>query len=288
MRKLSKFNIIITIILFFSYYSSISCAAYARVQNPASYRSSYARVLKPQSCRSCSQTCKIPFCRSCPYFEIVGGYGIAKLGVGNPRIKVNGFETATLHRENSNAQAGDATIGIGYVIPFLDVADDYCDISWLPSFAIQVNYHHLTQGLTGQLHKRSSHHTDYNLSLNNNRVMVDFLLTLGTLERLSGFVIGGAGEGWTRVGYNDRTFRMHKRGGFTLNNRTDSGLTSEIGGGFMFDVTPDFGVTLQYLYVNFSDMQMARKGRLNGRQVRVFSPQFPFHAQEVLLLFTLK
>lgn len=240
-----------------------------------------------------SARCAPTTCNTCDsgYFEVIAGYGLASLGVGDANVGLGEVGNVRLHQDDSN-HAGDATIGVGYTIPLLRTSSNIYEIGWLPGLSTQLNFHHLTKGLSGELTQRSNpdfDNVDYNLSINSSRVMIDFALTLAQLQKFSVFVIGGAGESWTKVNYNNRVRAGRDRDRVILNQHTNSGFASEIGAGATLDVSCNFAVSLQYLYTNFNDIQTARKGTLNGRAYNIGNAaHFAFHTQEVLLLLRLK
>lgn len=230
-----------------------------------------------------------PICTpECGYFELIAGFGAARLNAGHPSITFPGIGAARLNH-NNNSQAGDATAGIGYVFPLINEPCGTNEIAWLPAFSTQLNFHHISRSIRGELtHRSNPNHRDYDLDLNNNRLMFDFSLSLFTLQRFSVYAIAGAGEAWTRVGYNQRPDRDLIGADISLNSRRNSGFVSELGGGATLAVTNSLSVSLQYLYTNFYNVRTGNTGTLSGMPIRVRSTEFPFRAQEVFLLFVLK
>lgn len=225
--------------------------------------------------------------RPCGYFEFTAGYGSAQLNTGSPTITIPNLGTIKLERHRS--QVGDATVGVAYVFPLVDQPYSNYEIAWLPTFSTQLNFHHISRNLVSEYRNRSNpNHHDYDLSLNNNRVMIDFALTLFTLQRFSLYAIGGGGEAVTRVSYDQRPNPDVIGANIKLNNRNNNGFASELGGGATLNVNNNFSVSLQYLYTNFYNVRTSQTGTLSGMPIRLGSTEFPFHAQEVFLLFTVK
>jgi opacity protein-like surface antigen len=215
--------------------------------------------------------------------ELSGGFGLAKLHVGNSAFAVTDTETDSLV-QTANPIVGDVNFGVAYVWPLNSMRLDQ-RVSWFPSVKTGLNLRYFDQNVQGQIYQYQEPDLDnytYNLSVESTRLMFDISLTLATVQRFSLFLQGGAGAGWTQTSYSDMPNEGIPSGSLSINNRTNSGFVSEVGGGISYDIQENFGISLQYLYANYGTIKTSSTATLNGDPASIAPAQFPLRSQEVL------
>lgn len=213
--------------------------------------------------------------------EVSGQIGATSLSVGNSTLPVTTIETDTLH-EQVNPVIPEFSIGAGYVFP-LDHSLQFNSVRWFPEIKTAINLRYLQQEITGDVYQfqdPSMNNYNYELSLENTRLMLNAALTLFSInEKTALYVLGGVGNTWTTIGYTDTPVANVPGGALNLDNRTNNGFTYEAGAGILYPVDNETVLFLEYRYTHSQSIRTASQGTLNGSPTIITPARFPFHSQ---------
>lgn len=221
------------------------------------------------------------------HFVLSENVGPTNLSVGDSQIEVSELETDTLHQTN-NGNVNQFSFGVGYAMPLND--------RWFTEIKPMLNFYYFTHVVAGRVYRYEDPLFDnyqYEVSLNSSRLMLDVYLNVLAIQRFSLFILGGVGDSWNRVGYQDKPIYDVPNGGISLVDQTNNGFVWEGGAGLAYSVQENFEIYVQYLYTKFKEIQTADHGRVNDYLVEsspigVSPAQFSLHSQAILFGLNIK
>ncbi len=222
-------------------------------------------------------------------FEASGNFGFSQLDLGNSTFGVTETETDTL-RQSHNPFGAEFAAGVARLIP-LNKRTALTPYIWFPELRIGLNLRYLNQSLfnqytTGQIEQYqepSMNNYNYRIHVESTRLMIDLALTVATMQKISVFILGGMGPGWTNLSYSDRPVSGVLDGNLILNDGTKNGLVKEIGGGIFYNCTETVRTSLHYLYTDFGSISTGNTGLLNGFPAQIRPAHFSLHSNAILL-----
>lgn len=201
------------------------------------------------------------------HIDIIGAIGVANLAAGNGSLGVTSSETDTLVQTNGNNwNTLAAQLGVGYV-HYLRNYNPYSDqVQWFTAIEPELNGYYLGQNsINGDVWRFGSPNFNdmtYNMPIDSYRLMLDGALTVVSKRQYSLYAIGGIGNAWNRVGYNDAD-----RNGIpcadqflNLNSTTHSSFAWEAGAGLSYAFNNRFSLSLEYLYADLGNVQTSGTG----------------------------
>jgi opacity protein-like surface antigen len=221
------------------------------------------------------------------YAEISGEFGLTDLSTKNEILNVTPIETDTLHQTN-NPLTGIFGFGIGYVFP---LHSESKGINWFPYLKPTFNLRYFEQDITGQVYQFQDpefYNYNYNISVSSTRFMLDLVLALFKYHRFSGYVLGGCGEAWNQISYDDQPLPGVSGGSLNLSKENNYKFVSEIGGGISYDMDKQLSFSLEYIYSNLRINETASTGTLNGSPTTISPIKIPITSQSVQFMLTWK
>ncbi|WP_298622704.1 outer membrane protein [uncultured Legionella sp.] len=218
------------------------------------------------------------------HLEISGNFGAAKQSMSSSTFIVTETETDNL-RQTNNPMIGAFGFGVSYLFPLKEKT------KWFSEGRVGLNYRYLSNKLwnnlvEGQIEQyqdpRMANYT-YQMSLVNQRLMMDLSLTFWERERASLFVIGGLGYGWNKLHYSDYPNPGIEEGNLTLNTSRTNRFTSEVGVGAFYQCSEQLKISVQYLYSYFGNIATGSYGYLNGDATVIYPAHFKLDTNAVLL-----
>jgi len=199
------------------------------------------------------------------YWELMIFGGAATMDI-DPTIRVTPSETNRLSQENgSQLDSWTAQLGVGYVIPLFDSERFSDEIQWLPAIEPQINVYYLSGDNKGDVYFDSSNDfdvADYKMRIDSTRLMFDLGVTLASYRNFSVYGLAGIGPSWNDIDYS-ATPNANGEDCGVGHVSADSNSTNfayEFAAGITYDLNDDFGVSLQYLFAGFSDVEVEDSG----------------------------
>lgn len=223
-----------------------------------------------------------------PYTDVSAGISLSKLHLGNSTMMVTDTEEDSVHQTNNSPLFG-FNIGIGYTVP-LHTQTKY-SIQWLPAIRAAFNFRYSFYNILGQIAQYQDpdmNNYNFNLNIQNIRFMYDMYFTLISIHNVSFYILGGIGNGISRVSYKDQPIPGVTDGGVSLNNRTNSNFVSEEGLGFSYPLSDRVNMSLEYLYANLGRIKTASHGTLDGIPAIITPAAFSLRSQTVLFNLSYK
>lgn len=182
----------------------------------------------------------------CP-IELIAGGGWANLDISRTSIQVTRDEIDVLAHRNDNWDTGIVQLGAGYVAPFMDGSN------FFHTFRVQLNDYYTSDSFNGPVYRFGDpSFADYNykMKVQSNRVMLDGLMDLYSLNNYSLYAKGGIGSAWNRARYSDAGLVSFDclPNGLAFNADTRFQFAAEAGAGLRYDLSKSIGVSLEYLY----------------------------------------
>lgn len=235
--------------------------------------------------------CPCPVETTLNHFEILGALGIASLNAGSSNLVVTSNETDRLVQTNrSSWNTWGGQLGLGYVY-YLGCNKQRCmdDAQWFPSIEPELNIYTLnSNSIDGNVLRFGNPNFNdftFDIPLHSTRVMLDAALTIVTKEEVSLFAIAGIGEAWNRVSYNDypRSTVPCPLQRTSINATTSHDFAWELGAGVNYDFSTRAGVSFEYLYTQFGNVQLNNNGFTGTIATPIISsPSFNLSTQTAL------
>lgn len=217
--------------------------------------------------------------------ELSGNVGGTQFSTKDNVLRVNPLETDSLIANHSSAP--NVGLGAGYVFSL-----PFAQNGWLPYVKPMINLRYfLRQHLTGQVYQYQDpefYNYNYTISLESTWLMLDLALGVFSYHGVSGYLLGGFGGAWNRIGYYDEPLPGVLGGALFLNKNTSSKLVAEVGAGLSYDVFQPLTFAVEYLYSNLGTNNSAVTGSLNGLPAILSPIPIPVRAQSIQFVATWK
>ena len=193
------------------------------------------------------------------FFELLVFGGVASMDPESTTLHVSPDETDLLTNSTSDDwDSWTAQVGVGYVYP-IEGDDMYTgDVRWFANINPQLNLYYLDasdmNGDTYLFQDPSYNLADWNMEFNSTRLMFDLALTVATLERLSLYVLGGAGVAFNRTELNSIAHPGSGIADVYLDSEDSTSFAYEFGGGLTYALMDDLAVSLEYLFTGINDV----------------------------------
>ena len=201
------------------------------------------------------------------HIDLIGAMGVASLDISDGYLGVTSSETDRLiQTNNNNWNTLAAQLGVGYVYysrnynPYSDQAQ------WFTSIEPEINGYYLGKSsIKGDVWRFGSpNYNDmtFRMPIESYRLMLDGALTVVSKKQYSLYVIGGIGNTWNRVNYND----VNPNGipcvdqGLNLNSTTHSNFAWEVGAGLSYAFNNRLSLSLEYLYADLGNIKTSGTG----------------------------
>jgi len=279
------------VFLFLTSFFSISAALAASSASPTNTQTPYMNVkrtvadtngpLRPEESHN--------------HFDILGAVGVATIttDTDNAKLGVTSSETDLLVQTSGNRwNSFEGQLGAGYVYYFGDAQPYSNQTQWFPSVEPELNVYHITNhNISGDVWRFSSpafNQLTYTTSVQSTRLMLDAALTIVSRGPLSLYVIGGIGNAWNRMGYEDTDNEDSApcdNQNLDLGSSTQSSFAWEAGGGFTYAFNDTVAISLQYLYTDLGKGHFSSEGNTGTITVPVIvaPDNFDLHSQAALL-----
>ncbi|MFT4060163.1 MAG: hypothetical protein QM652_11520 [Legionella sp.] len=123
----------------------------------------------------------------------------------------------------------------------------------------------------------------YKLYFENTRLLAQLSLDVLTYKQVSLYLMGGIGEGWSRLGYHDVPNVMGLGGGLFLAKENTSRVVGDVGVGFNYHHTTHLAYSLSYLYTAYGHIAASNHGYLNGEPAQVIGPSLSIDSHALLV-----
>jgi outer membrane autotransporter protein len=223
------------------------------------------------------------------FFDIVGAGSISSVNAGKGRLGITSSETDTLHQTNSgdwNSWGGQ--FGLGYVYIVTNPRLYYGDWQWFSMVEPQLNVYVGNYKVKGDIYRFGSsafNQLSYNMPVKSIRLMFDTALTVLSMHEYSVYAIGGLGESWNRIAYNDyvNSGDTCNTQNLKLSNHDSSNFAWEAGAGVNYAFSDIAMLSFEYLYTDFGRLQTSSSGNAGTITTPVISAgSFDFHTQALL------
>lgn len=180
-------------------------------------------------------------------FEIIGGGGWADFNLSDSSIRVTSDEVDVLAGNNNAWDTGIGQLGIGYVMPFMQGSN------YFNTLRLELNGYYTSDDIEGPVYRFGDPaFSDYNykMSVKSTRLMVDALVDVFTLNRVSIYAKGGIGAAWNRADYRETALNVGScsLNALSLDDDTRTQFAAEGGAGLRFDFNQNIGISGEYLY----------------------------------------
>ncbi len=225
------------------------------------------------------------------FFEVLVFGGVAAMQPEHAILEVSDSENDLL----TNANGGDwdswtVQAGIGYAMNTEEFFDDELqtgDLRWFSEINPQINVYYLDaanlHGDALMFGNINYDYADWNMDFNSTRVMFDLALTVASLERLSLYVLGGAGIAFNRTQLDSIAHPGTGIADVDLSSQTSTSFAWEFGGGLTYALMDDLAVSLQYLFTGIQSVKLGSEDALEGQAFNVQGENFDMDSQAVML-----
>lgn len=229
-------------------------------------------------------------CHTPGYFELIGAGSVSQVQAGNGELGITSNETDRLVQTNDNTlNSWGGQLGVGYVYYIMNARKCSPCVQWFPMIEPEINVYYSKYQNLGDVYRFDSvafNDLTYNMPIRSTRVMLDAALTLASWCQYSVYAIGGVGNAWNRVSYSD-TFNDDgscSEQNISLSSRTTSHFAWEAGLGLTYAINNCIGVSAEYLYTDFGNLETSGSGNTGTITTPLISPaSFNLHTQAVLL-----
>ena len=222
------------------------------------------------------------------FYELVGGLGAAQNKIGKASLGLFGpLITDLLAQTHNDYGHLMGHVGLGYHY-YLGPSDRYSDqTAWFPSIEPILNLYWYDIKAVGTRYLLSNPdygYVSFEMPIHTTNLMIDVLLNIFTYKHFNWFILGGVGEAWTRLSYND-----HPNSGFyvnpvKLNERSQSNNAYEWATGISYTFNPRLRLSFEYLYTHIGNIRTSGNGTLAGVPWPFFDPPgFSLRTQSLLL-----
>ena len=229
--------------------------------------------------------------RATNHIDFIGALGVASLDLSDGYLEVTSSETDRLiQTNNNNWNTLAAQLGVGYVY-YSSNYNPYSDqAQWFTSIEPEINGYYLGQNsIKGDVWRFGSpNYNDmtFSMPIESYRLMLDGALTVVSQKQYSLYVIGGIGNTWNRMNYND----ADPNGipcvdqGLNLNSTTHSNFAWEVGAGLSYAFNNRLSLSLEYLYADLGSLKTSGTGFTGAITTPALVPaQFELTSQAALL-----
>lgn len=226
------------------------------------------------------------------YFELVGGYGLNQVKVTTSRLGISKTESDWVAQTNNDMQSPFGQFGLGYVYSLNDSQRAYSKkLVWFPCVETLLLFNYFNVDATGNVSRfgnpssTNPYTATFTLPVKTTSLMLDFSLSLLRFKRFSIFILGGAGEAWSRISYHDTPNNNPlARPPLHLNSRTQSNMVYEWGTGMNFEINKRFALSVEYLYTHIGNIKTSGLGTLGGAvDKQISAAGFSLRRQTVLM-----
>jgi outer membrane autotransporter protein len=169
-------------------------------------------------------------------------------------------ETDSLIQDGNDWNAWTVAVGVGYLYP-LQEADEDEEVNWFTAITPQLNLYYLNgNDIDGDIYRYENpdlDHASYTSEFSSTRLMLDFDLTVMAIEKFSVFALAGLGVAWNNTELSVNYDEALKYPDWSLDSTTTTAFAYEFGAGVAYDITDDWGISLEYLYANLGDANVS-------------------------------
>ncbi|KTD67278.1 hypothetical protein Lste_3484 [Legionella steelei] len=215
--------------------------------------------------------------------EVVLEGGPSWFHVPQTTISPTDIETDNLSRGHANT-TGELGFGVYYKRPLL-----VNDAVWFNTLAVglAVRYSgfldNITDGNVDQFEQTNLDNYQYQVYFENTRLLAQLSLDVLTYKQVSLYLIGGIGEGWSRLRYHDFPNEEDLGGGLSLPKKNTSHFVANVGTGINYHYTEHLSFSLGYLYTDYGHITASNEGILNGEAVTLSAPTFSIESHALLM-----
>ncbi|MBN9228821.1 MULTISPECIES: outer membrane protein [Legionella] len=215
--------------------------------------------------------------------EVVLEGGPSWFHVPQTTISPTDIETDNLSRGHANT-TGELGFGVYYKRPLL-----VNDSVWFNALAVglAVRYSgfldNITDGNVYQFEQTNLDNYQYQVYFENTRLLAQLSLDVLTYKQVSLYLIGGIGEGWSRLRYHDFPNEEDLGGGLSLPKKNTSHFVANVGTGINYHYTEHLSFSLGYLYTDYGHITASNEGILNGEAVTLSAPTFSIESHALLV-----
>lgn len=218
------------------------------------------------------------------FYEFVAGVGFAQVKVGKSQLGISATESDLVSQQNNSYHSYMGHVGIGYHY-YLGEPDRFSTkFIWFPSIEPIVNlyYHDLKpKGNVYLFNNPGLGTSTFDMPIHTTSLMIDLLLNIFTVNHFSYFILGGVGEGWSKISYHDApdSTGALTRPRLDLKSRSQSNAMYEWGTGISYAFNPRIKVAFEYLYTHIGNIRTSGNGTLGGVPVAVDPAGFSLRTQ---------
>lgn len=223
------------------------------------------------------------------YYDFIFGLGMTQALVGKSFIGISSTETDWVSQTHHNLQSLFGNVGLGYVA-YLSTSERYfCKLAWFPSIEPVLNLYFDDLTAKGKVYLFNNPNlptSTYNMPIRSTNLMIDVLLNVVSYQHFTLYVLGGIGEAWTRVSYNDAPNINGTviRPPLSLRNRTETHKVYEWGAGVSYAIDCKVRIVFSYLYTHIGNFDTSTIGTLDGTPIQLVTPGgFSLRTQGFLL-----
>lgn len=225
-------------------------------------------------------------------WQITLSGGTAELNAQDFTTNIYPNQTPSDKNQQQNAEnwkAWTVQAGLGYRFFLWDAKGYSNDIQWLPLLVPQINFYYLQGNVNGTVNKYYEYPIDpdcdvnYSVGVSSSRLMADLNLTFISWRNYSLYGKAGIGPSWNQVNYHSKEGPSSDT--IYLDRQIDTNFAYEFGGGAQVDITKNLGLSLEYLYTGFTQLELNNEGSQEGvgELDDVDSEHFNLSSQAVLL-----
>jgi opacity protein-like surface antigen len=224
--------------------------------------------------------------KSCKHFEFSAAGGVNWYNAPNTRLIISPFETDLIQVDHSSNK-GTWKLGLGYYL----FADKMQNHSYLNRLLMEVNVYQTAGTLNGRVWQYELPEFDnylFRSPIKTTRLMLDIKPNLFTWNRISPYIILGAGSAWSRVSYNEAVAQIDidPESRLFLPYSTKAKAAFDLGGGFNVGLSNCLSATVEYIYAflgnGFSPSYTHYRVNLAK------APRFSLHTQSLYFGLSLK
>ncbi|EHL32364.1 outer membrane protein [Legionella drancourtii] len=215
--------------------------------------------------------------------EFVLDGGVTWFNIPHTTITPTDIETDYLSKGHTNT-TGDVGLGIYHKQPLLVNGS-----AWFNTFGfgLAIRYSgfsdNVANGNVYQFEQTNLDNYHYKLYFENTRLLAQLTLDVLTYKQVSLYLMGGVGEGWSRLRYQDFPNEKDLGGGLSLPKETTSRLVGDVGIGINYHHTSHISYSLSYLYTDYGHITANSYGNLNGEPVKIVAPSFLIDSHALLV-----
>jgi opacity protein-like surface antigen len=217
--------------------------------------------------------------------ELSGAGGLNWISSEDTHLVVSPSETDK-NKISDSSPHGTWKAGFGYSL----MEDHFQQRKYLNRLLLELNVYQVSNTVKGKVWQYELPQFDnykFSAPLTSTRLMFDVKPTLMTWNKLSPYLIVGAGASWNKVSYEERPAPgINPNSALSLSHHTQTELAWDLGAGLNYQVTEDVSLTAEYIY-GFLGEGEPGENSANGR-VLLEAPNFSYQIQSLLFGVSVK